>query len=136
MSSKAKAKSKSKSKPKPSSADVRGAKAVPRKAEQGRALEPAKQLASEPTPSVTRKDVRALQDAVAELSRQTSVLEELTRGLRKQVKRLKKSEPGKRARSAPDAGTIEDGAPKRPLARAIGAIRRGVQSTRDRVRRA
>jgi len=130
-----KAKSSAKSRSKSAGADARGANEAARKPVKTRAPESVKQLAAEPAPSLTRKDVRALQDAVTELRQQTSVLDELARGLRKQVKRLKKVEPAKRGRAPTGSGAIDDGAPSRPLARALGAIRRGVQSTRDRVKR-
>src|SRR5688500_4603140 len=105
-----------------SDTDARNAKKnAPRKpAEPAKAKAP-KQQPAEAAPAVTRKDVRALQDAVADLRKQVGVLDELARGLRKQVKRLKKAEPANRGRAANDDGAIDDGAPGRPLARAIGA---------------
>ncbi|HET9483224.1 MAG TPA: hypothetical protein VFO79_04635 [Xanthomonadales bacterium] len=65
---------------------------------------------------------------MVELRAQIAVLDELVRGLRKQVKRLKRADPAKsksspKRKRAAAAGGIEDGPPARKSARAIGAAR-------------
>lgn len=106
-------------KPKRKSGTGRDAEDAPRKS--------AKQGLPDAAAGLTRKDVRGLNDAVVELRAQTAVLDELVRGLRKQVKRLKRAEPAKsksdpKRKRAAAAGGIEDG-PPRTSARAIGAAR-------------